>query len=182
MTNKEAIKLIDYYLYDKIDLIDGNTVAAFNKAIEALGAEADVCNDNRFEIIAKAKADLLEGTNIETDEAEMAVIDNILFRCWQMGWLDRYDRKTENSSEKPNNCETCKHWDCLINADWECTLKECNYEPKDEPQKIYCPKCGRSDYIRDLKKDFGVKDSTFKYKCINCNTYIKDEPKTERSK
>ena len=51
----------------------------------------DICGDNRFEIIAKAKADLLEGTNIETDEAEMAVLDNILFRCWQMGWLDRYD-------------------------------------------------------------------------------------------
>ena len=65
----------------------------------------EICGDNRFEIIAKAKADLLEGTNIETDEAEMAVIDNILFRCWQMGWLDRYDRKTESNSEKPNNCE-----------------------------------------------------------------------------
>ena len=51
----------------------------------------EICGDNRFEIIAKAKADLLEGTNIETDEAEMAVLDNILFRCWQMGWLDRYD-------------------------------------------------------------------------------------------
>ena len=46
----------------------------------------------------------------------------------------RADRKTENSSGKPNNCEICKHWDCLINADWNCTLKECKYEPKDEPQ------------------------------------------------
>ena len=54
-------------------------------------------------------------------------------------------------------------------------------ERKDEPQKIYCPKCGSSDYIKDLEKDFGVKDDTFKYKCINCNTYIKDEPQTERS-
>ena len=61
---------------------------------------ADMCGDNRFEIIAKAKADLLESTNIETDEAEMAVIDNILFRCWQMGWLDRYDRKTEPTISK----------------------------------------------------------------------------------
>ena len=51
----------------------------------------DKCGDNRFEIIARAKKDLLEGTNIETDEDEMKVIDNILFRCWQMGWLDRYD-------------------------------------------------------------------------------------------
>lgn len=59
----------------------------------------EICGDNRFEIIAKAKADLLEGTNIETDEAEMAVLDNILFRCWQMGWLDRYDRKTDDIAE-----------------------------------------------------------------------------------
>jgi hypothetical protein len=61
---------------------------------------ADICNDNRFEIIAKAKQDLLEGTNIDTSPNEMAVIDNILFRCWQMGWLDRYDRKTEPHTER----------------------------------------------------------------------------------
>lgn len=54
-----------------------------------------MCVDNRFEIIASAKKDLLEGTNIDTCPDEMAVIDNILFRCWQMGWLDRYDRKED---------------------------------------------------------------------------------------
>ena len=59
-----------------------------------------ICGDNRFDIIARAKEDLLNATNIETDEAEMAVIDNILFRCWQMGWLDRYDRKTEPQTER----------------------------------------------------------------------------------
>ena len=67
---------------------------------------------------------------------------------------DEADRKTENSSEKPNNCE---------------------------PQTIRCPKCGRTDYIRDMEKDMGIKGSHYKYKCINCNTYIKDEPQTERS-
>ena len=64
------------------------------------------------------------------------------------------DRKTENSSEKPNNCEL---------------------------QTIRCPKCGRTDYIRDMEKDMGIKGSCYEYKCINCNTYIKDEPQTERS-
>ena len=59
------------------------------------------------------------------------------------------DRKDENSSEKPNNCEL---------------------------QTIRCPKCGRTDYIRDMEKDMGIKGSHYKYKCINCNTYIKDEP------
>lgn len=61
-------------------------------------------------------------------------------------------------------------------------LDERRTDRKTELQKIYCPKCGSSDYIKDLEKDFGVKDSTFKYKCINCNTYIKDEPKTEDDK
>ena len=66
----------------------------------------EVCGDNRFEIIAKAKAHLLDATNIDTSEDEMKVLDNFLFRCWQMGWLDRYAEQTEpNCSEKPNNCE-----------------------------------------------------------------------------
>ena len=40
---------------------------------------------------------------------------------------------------------------------------------------VWCPKCGRSDYIRDFEKDWGIKNSEYKYKCINCNTYIKDD-------
>lgn len=49
------------------------------------------CGDNRFEIIEKAKAGLLDSTDIDTSPEEMQVIDNFLFRCWQMGWLDEYD-------------------------------------------------------------------------------------------
>lgn len=53
---------------------------------------ADImCNDNRFEVIGRAKEHLLEATNIDTSPDEMAVLDSFLFRCWQMGWLDRYD-------------------------------------------------------------------------------------------
>lgn len=50
---------------------------------------------------------------------------------------------------------------------------------KTEPQTIRCPKCGRSDYIREFGKDFSVtaEEAGFKYKCINCNTYI--EPQTK---
>lgn len=50
----------------------------------------DICGDNRFEIIDKAKEDILKSTNISSSEDEMKVIDNFLFRCWQMGWLDKY--------------------------------------------------------------------------------------------
>lgn len=51
----------------------------------------DMCGDNRFEIIARAKKHLLDATNIDTSEDEMKVLDDFLFRCWQMGWLDKYD-------------------------------------------------------------------------------------------
>ena len=57
--------------------------------------EVNMCGDNRFEIISRAKKALLEGTNIDMCPDEMAVIDNILFRCWQMGWLDKYDDRKE---------------------------------------------------------------------------------------
>lgn len=46
-------------------------------------------DDDRFELIDKAKNKLLECTNIESRPEEVAVLDTILFRCWQMGWLDQ---------------------------------------------------------------------------------------------
>lgn len=52
----------------------------------------EICTDNRFELIQKYKEKLIQGTNIETAKEEMAVIDNILFRFWQMGWLDILER------------------------------------------------------------------------------------------
>lgn len=53
----------------------------------------DVCGDNRFEIIHRAKKDIIESTNIESREEEMKVLDDFLFRCWQMGWLNKYEIK-----------------------------------------------------------------------------------------
>ena len=50
--------------------------------------------------------------------------------------------------------------------------------PQTGSDKVVCPNCGRSDYIRSFEDDFHIK-SEFKYKCINCNTYIKDEPQTD---
>ena len=47
-----------------------------------------MCNDNRFELIEEFKKKLIDSTNIETSQEEMNVIDNILFRFWQMGWLE----------------------------------------------------------------------------------------------
>ena len=55
--------------------------------------EAIKCGDNRFELIGKYKAKLIDSTNIEGAPEEMAVIDNILFRFWQMGWLDALEQE-----------------------------------------------------------------------------------------
>jgi len=60
----------------------------------------DVCGDNRFEIIAKAKQAILDATNIDTDAKEMEVLDRFLFRCWQMGWLVKYENKKGDLSPK----------------------------------------------------------------------------------
>lgn len=51
----------------------------------------DTCGDNRFELIEKYKQKLLDATNIGDSPEEMAVIDNILFRFWQMGWLEKLE-------------------------------------------------------------------------------------------
>lgn len=51
----------------------------------------EMCGDNRFEVIRKAKEHLIEATNIETSPDEMKVLDSFLFRAWQMGWLSDYD-------------------------------------------------------------------------------------------
>lgn len=89
-----------------------------NETIKACG---EVCTDNRFELISKYKNKLIEGTNIEAREDEMAVIDSILFRCWQMDWLDKLEcyehQKAEIErlqTEKDNLIRTYK--ECMTEA------------------------------------------------------------------
>ena len=79
----------------------------------------EICGDNRFEIIAKAKEDLINSTNIETSPDEMKVLDNFLFRCWQMDWLDKYDKKLE----QPDKCKFFKDADCCY------PIEDCNNCP-----------------------------------------------------
>lgn len=70
-----------------------NELKQNGKNMEENKTNCGQCGDKRLEVIAKAKADLLKSTNIENDEKEMAVIDNILFRCAQMGWLEKYEKE-----------------------------------------------------------------------------------------
>lgn len=61
------------------------------------------CGDNRFEIIAEYKEKLIKETNIESSPEEMAVIDNILFRLWQMGWIPVLRMPTPDEIEQAKN-------------------------------------------------------------------------------
>lgn len=65
----------------------------------------EACGDNRFDIIERAKNAIIKGTNISSSKDEMQVLDNILFRAWQMGWLGKYDYEGKISNLL---CEHCK--------------------------------------------------------------------------
>lgn len=69
--------------------------------------DMEECGDNRFEVIEKAKKHLLSSTNIESRKEEMKVLDNFLFRCWQMGWLKQYE-DAEEKKLKSFNLEAAK--------------------------------------------------------------------------
>ena len=84
----------------------------------------DTCDDSPFELIEKYKQKLLDATNIGDSPEEMAVIDNILFRFWQMGWLK------DESSEQPR-CEDAVSREAVLNEldAWEKDLKEiCHHQ------------------------------------------------------
>lgn len=114
----------------------------------------DICGDNRFEIIERAKRSLIESTNIETSEDEMKVIDSFLFRCWQMGWLDKYDY------EEPHEIGYT-HGQMADRPKGEWIKKQVfNPELDKYVPLIECSVCGYEPY-------FGGSESKFNY-CANC--------------
>ena len=90
-----------------------------------------LCTDNRFELIEKYKKALIESTNIETSSDEMKVIDNVLFRFWQMGWLEKLE--TTDAVEVVR-CKDCK------NHEW-CSIEESALYD----ETFFCKKGGRRD-------------------------------------
>ena len=92
----------------------------------------EVCGDDRFELIDKAKRKLLECTNIESRPEEVAVLDNILFRCWQMGWLDqlRENRYADLFGTPERAARTIAGIKCDDGGCEGCTLygAECSYD------------------------------------------------------
>ena len=59
----------------------------------------EMCGDNRFEVIQRAKEHLIEATNIESSPDEMKVLDSFLFRAWQMEWLRKYDPAFQDATD-----------------------------------------------------------------------------------
>jgi hypothetical protein len=74
-----------------------------------------------------------------TDEEAKTFLDNLKVCIEEhpivADWLvEIADHKTENSSEKPNNCETCKFELYCPEMCEGCCEWDSHYEPKDEPQ------------------------------------------------
>ena len=68
----------------------------------------DFCTDDRFNIINNAKKILLDETNIASSPDDVAVLDDALFRMWQMGWLPEINDNVNH----PNHYKTGKY-ECL---------------------------------------------------------------------
>lgn len=103
----------------------------------------DLCTDNRFELIDKYRQRLIEATNIETDLDEMKVLDSILFRFWQMGWLDRLEEEKhgrwlymQKIEDKAENIEW-QQAQCSVCHKWHTTPYLYYFKPHN-----YCPNCG----------------------------------------
>ncbi len=84
-----------------IDLATGSedimTSTALGVISERFRKMTSAVTDNRFKIIEKYKQELIENTNIETSPEEMAALDDILFRFWQMGWLDKIEINSKDA-------------------------------------------------------------------------------------
>ena len=90
-----------------------------------------VCGDDRFDVIARARKYLLWATNIGDSPEEMSVLDDFLMHCWQVGWLDKFDSskwvafKGRISSESfgtlikivHDHTRTCGHCPCWGSCD-----------------------------------------------------------------
>ena len=108
----------------------------------------DICGDNRFEVIEKCKQKLIEATNIETSPDEMAVLDSILFRFWQMGWLPAAEPE-KHTEERTGTyaCDPIDRWaalDCVSNSlvAWE-AYEAIEALPAAQPEPHWIP-CSES--------------------------------------
>ena len=120
---------------------------------------SDICGDNRFEIIAKAKEDILKCTNISSREDEMKVIDNFLFRCWQMRWLDRYNSVQQTDKNSKNVWHDASE---MPKENYKNIIYQTNYYSIHNVHITFIPTCLRSCKITSRSWDEFVKEVNMK--------------------
>ena len=103
----------------------------------------NTCDDNRFELIDKYKQQLIESTNIEDSPDEMKVLDTVLFRFYQLGWLEKLDKIRGEDK-----------WVPIFDED-ESRCPACGKELYYPETKGYnfCPYCGNYNGNTSVKDD-----------------------------
>lgn len=106
LLNSDLIKVAGKK-FTKQDLIDWVEKKQEQKPVEGkeyaspdCGTSA-CCDDERFEIISQAKKDIIEKTNIAENELsmELPLLDGILMRVWQVGWLNKKPAEWSDEDE-----------------------------------------------------------------------------------
>ena len=115
---------------------------------------SEVCSDNRFELIGKFKGELIDATNIETSPEEMAVLDNILFRMWQMGWLDKLKTiQGDGWQIEKRNCDNVQKTDLVCACGASVLYDQILFSDGHTANRLFCSSCGLS--MRSPESDEG---------------------------
>ena len=132
----------------------------------------DLCTDNRFELIDRYKQKLIESTNIETAPDEMAVLDSILFRFWQMGWLDILEaqKRTPMNNDLISRTEAVEpykvgHW-----------VEVHGYATPGGDPVWACSECGKGIHVYGIEHGtYGADVSDGQWvSCPNCGTVMEE--------
>ena len=111
----------------------------------------------------------------------LEVIGHIDFeRIWEEA-VRKADHKTENSSEKPNNCDTCRNKG-VEGCEQPCLGCGCCglYEPKDEPTTQTETQNSNLTFEKRTMLDcYNCKRFETEDECIECHYEPKDEPQTD---
>ena len=95
----------------------------------------DMCCDDRFELINQAKSELFEATNINDSPEEVAVLDSLLFRFYQMGWLNAALSMTKLVDNKHGPDMYCEKCGGQVDDEYLYFMEKYGYSR--------CPHCGR---------------------------------------
>lgn len=87
-------------------------------------------DDNMGKLIGKYRQQLISSTNIQESPEEMKVLHDLMFRLYQMGWLDDLEKMEQIRSNldglHDDNKEAYKTFDVIFgDAEDKLTEKEC---------------------------------------------------------